>query len=122
MGPSVVVCPSSLSLCPSSLPCSSSLSLWLFLFELTSLLRHCHFRFRRRRHFLSPLLPLKLKEHMQYCINHPEEISKLAKVQNQVSEVKGVMIENIEKVHTDALQVAIYRHCPHCCVNWLMAI
>ncbi|XP_057761036.1 uncharacterized protein LOC130981457 [Arachis stenosperma] len=65
---------------------------------------------------------LKLKEHMQYCIDHPEEISKLAKVQNQVSEVKGVMIENIEKVHTDALQVAIYRHCPRWCVNWLMAI
>ncbi|KAL1321200.1 hypothetical protein HN51_065933 [Arachis hypogaea] len=40
----------------------------------------------------------KLKEHMQYCIDHPEEISKLAKVQNQVSEVKGVMMENIEKV------------------------
>lgn len=40
----------------------------------------------------------KLKEHMQYCIDHPEEISKLAKVKAQVSEVKGVMMENIEKV------------------------
>ncbi|KAL2244542.1 vesicle-associated membrane protein 721-like [Sesamum indicum] len=40
----------------------------------------------------------KLKEHMQYCIEHPEEISKLAKVKAQVSEVKGVMMENIEKV------------------------
>uniref|UniRef100_K4AE39 Longin domain-containing protein n=1 Tax=Setaria italica TaxID=4555 RepID=K4AE39_SETIT len=40
----------------------------------------------------------KLKEHMQYCVDHPEEISKLAKVQAQVSEVKGVMMENIEKV------------------------
>ncbi|MED6138407.1 hypothetical protein PIB30_073963 [Stylosanthes scabra] len=40
----------------------------------------------------------KLKDHMQYCADHPEEISKLAKVQNQVSEVKGVMMENIEKV------------------------
>lgn len=36
---------------------------------------------------------------MQYCIDHPEEISKLAKVKAQVSEVKGVMMENIEKVH-----------------------
>lgn len=35
---------------------------------------------------------------MQYCIDHPEEISKLAKVKAQVSEVKGVMMENIEKV------------------------
>lgn len=40
----------------------------------------------------------KLKEHMRYCIEHPEEISKLAKVKAQVSEVKGVMMENIEKV------------------------
>ncbi|GMY34928.1 vesicle-associated membrane protein 722-like [Fagus crenata] len=40
----------------------------------------------------------KLKEHMQYCVEHPEEISKLAKVKAQVSEVKGVTMENIEKV------------------------
>ncbi|XP_006650747.1 vesicle-associated membrane protein 721-like [Oryza brachyantha] len=40
----------------------------------------------------------KLKEHMQYCADHPDEISKLAKVKAQVSEVKGVMMENIEKV------------------------
>ncbi|WOL08045.1 vesicle-associated membrane protein [Canna indica] len=40
----------------------------------------------------------KLKEHMQYCVDHTEEISKLAKVKAQVSEVKGVMMENIEKV------------------------
>nr|GEV01389.1 vesicle-associated membrane protein 722 [Tanacetum cinerariifolium] len=40
----------------------------------------------------------KLKEQMQYCVEHPEEISKLAKVKAQVSEVKGVMMENIEKV------------------------
>ncbi|KAL0924714.1 hypothetical protein M5K25_005566 [Dendrobium thyrsiflorum] len=38
----------------------------------------------------------KLKEHMQYCADHPEEISKFAKVKAQVSEVKGVMMENIE--------------------------
>ncbi|KAK6122844.1 hypothetical protein DH2020_043425 [Rehmannia glutinosa] len=40
----------------------------------------------------------KLKEQMQYCVDHPEEISQLAKVKAQVSEVKGVMMENIEKV------------------------
>ncbi|KAG6398151.1 hypothetical protein SASPL_139605 [Salvia splendens] len=40
----------------------------------------------------------KLKEQMLYCIEHPEEISKFAKVKAQVSEVKGVMMENIEKV------------------------
>ncbi|CAN6807340.1 unnamed protein product, partial [Brassica oleracea] len=40
----------------------------------------------------------KLKEHMQYCVDHPEEINKLVKVKAQVTEVKGVMMENIEKV------------------------
>lgn len=40
----------------------------------------------------------KLKEQMQYCVDNPEEINKLAKVKAQVSEVKGVMMENIEKV------------------------
>lgn len=40
----------------------------------------------------------KLKEHMRYCADHPEEINKIAKVKAQVSEVKGVMMENIEKV------------------------
>ncbi|XP_019169813.1 PREDICTED: vesicle-associated membrane protein 721-like [Ipomoea nil] len=40
----------------------------------------------------------KLRDHMQYCVDHPEEVSKLSKVKAQVSEVKGVMMENIEKV------------------------
>ena len=35
---------------------------------------------------------------MQYCVDHPEEINKLSKVKAQVTEVKGVMMENIEKV------------------------
>ncbi|KAI3964524.1 hypothetical protein MKW92_008583 [Papaver armeniacum] len=39
-----------------------------------------------------------LKEHMQYCMNHPEEISKLSKLKAQMSEVKGIMMDNIEKV------------------------
>ncbi|KAK8942769.1 Vesicle-associated membrane protein 721 [Platanthera zijinensis] len=39
----------------------------------------------------------KLKEQMQYCMDHPDEISRLAKVQAQVSQVKEVMMENIEK-------------------------
>ncbi|XP_051129524.1 putative vesicle-associated membrane protein 726 [Andrographis paniculata] len=40
----------------------------------------------------------KLKEHMKYCCEHPEEINKLVKVEAQVAEVKGVMMENIDKV------------------------
>lgn len=53
--------------------------------------------------FLSAHYRSKLKEHMQYCVDHPEEISKLAKVKAQVSEVKGVMMENIEKVRSKLL-------------------
>jgi hypothetical protein len=47
--------------------------------------------------FFFPPRP-KLKEHMRYCDQHPEEIDKLAKVKAQVTEVKGVMMQNIEKV------------------------
>jgi hypothetical protein len=35
---------------------------------------------------------------MQYRVDHPEEISKLAKVKAQVYEVKGILMEYIEKV------------------------
>lgn len=35
---------------------------------------------------------------MQYCINHPEEMSKLSKLRAQITEVKGIMMDNIEKV------------------------
>lgn len=40
----------------------------------------------------------KLREHMQYCVDHKEEINKLEKVKDQVAQVKGVMMDNIDKV------------------------
>ncbi|KAG9459011.1 hypothetical protein H6P81_003519 [Aristolochia fimbriata] len=40
----------------------------------------------------------RLKEHMQYCMGHPEEMSKLSKLKAQMTEVKGIMMDNIEKV------------------------
>ncbi|MCL7044146.1 hypothetical protein MKW94_002653 [Papaver nudicaule] len=39
-----------------------------------------------------------MKDHMRYIIEHADEIGKLSKVQAQVSEVKSIMIENIDKV------------------------
>lgn len=39
-----------------------------------------------------------MKEHMQYIIDHADEIEKLLKVKAQVSEVKSIMLENIDKV------------------------
>ncbi|KAE9602155.1 hypothetical protein Lal_00050250 [Lupinus albus] len=38
-----------------------------------------------------------MKEHMKYIIDHAEEIEKLIKVKAQVSEVKSLMLENIDK-------------------------
>lgn len=38
-----------------------------------------------------------IKEHMQYVIEHAEEIEKLLKVKAQVSEVKSIMLENLDK-------------------------
>ncbi|KAK8498632.1 hypothetical protein V6N12_038579 [Hibiscus sabdariffa] len=70
----------------------------------------------------------KLKEYMQFCVEHPEEISRLAKVKAQVSEVKGVMMENIEKVldrgekiellvdKTEDLRSQSY--CSRCAAHW----
>ncbi|MCL7025623.1 hypothetical protein MKW94_017011 [Papaver nudicaule] len=53
----------------------------------------------------------RLKEHMQYCMNHPEEISKLSKLKAQMSEVKGIMMDNIEKVYNGNNQIDIYADC-----------
>lgn len=39
----------------------------------------------------------KLREHMQYIVDHPEEVDKFSKIQSQVDEVKGVMLQNIDK-------------------------
>lgn len=49
--------------------------------------------------FLIWLCRPALKEHMQYCMNHPEEMSKLSKLKAQITEVKGIMMDNIEKVY-----------------------
>lgn len=38
-----------------------------------------------------------MKQHMQYIIDHAQEIEKLVKVKAQVSEVKSIMLENIDK-------------------------
>lgn len=47
----------------------------------------------------------KMKEQMKYCVAHPEEIDKIAKVKAQVSEVKGVMLDNIEKVFLTKISI-----------------
>ncbi|EPS64544.1 hypothetical protein M569_10239 [Genlisea aurea] len=38
-----------------------------------------------------------LKEHMRYMIDHADEMDKLLKVKARVSEVKSIMLENIDK-------------------------
>lgn len=32
-------------------------------------------------------------------MNHPDEMSKLSKLKSQITEVKGIMMDNIEKVN-----------------------
>ena len=39
-----------------------------------------------------------MKYHMDYTMEHPEETSKVAGLQKKVDEVKGVMVDNIERV------------------------
>ncbi|KAF8731756.1 hypothetical protein HU200_015690 [Digitaria exilis] len=42
------------------------------------------------------VLPI-IKQHIQYVLDHSEELDKTLKVQAQVSEVKNIMLDNIEK-------------------------
>lgn len=49
-------------------------------------------------HSLQEQFGPRLKGHMQFCQDHPEELNKVSKVQQQVSEVKTIMMDNIEKV------------------------
>ncbi|KAI7733428.1 hypothetical protein M8C21_003582, partial [Ambrosia artemisiifolia] len=39
----------------------------------------------------------RIKEQMDYCLNHPDEMNKLSKLKAQITEVKGIMMDNIEK-------------------------
>lgn len=39
-----------------------------------------------------------MKAQMDYCMEHPEELSKVAGLQKKVDEVKGIMVDNIEQV------------------------
>eukprot|EP00898_Chlorokybus_atmophyticus_P006580 jgi/Chlat1/6923/Chrsp52S06599 len=49
-------------------------------------------------HSLNKDYASKLREHMEFVTEHPEELSKVAKVQKEVDQVKHIMMENIEKV------------------------
>jgi len=39
-----------------------------------------------------------IKREMDYCMQHPEEISKTASIHRKVDEVKGIMVQNVESV------------------------
>ena len=43
---------------------------------------------------------LRLRDQMQYCTDHPEDVSKLSKVKAQVEQVKSVVMENIDKARS----------------------
>lgn len=45
---------------------------------------------------------------MQYCVEHPEEVSKLAQVKAQVSEVQEVMKANIDQVYSGNMAIPYF--------------
>jgi len=49
-------------------------------------------------HSLNKSFAPRLKEHLEYCSANPEAVSKVSHVQQQVSQVKEIMMDNIEKV------------------------
>jgi vesicle-associated membrane protein 72 len=49
-------------------------------------------------HSLDRAFGPKLRAHLEHCTNNPGEASKVSRVQQQVSEVKEIMMDNIEKV------------------------
>eukprot|EP00890_Picochlorum_soloecismus_P001994 jgi/Picsp_1/2796/NSC_01022-R1_r-snare vamp72-family len=49
-------------------------------------------------HSLDKSFGARLRYWMEYCETHPDDISKAAAVQKKVDEVKGIMVENIERV------------------------
>ncbi|KAK9830315.1 hypothetical protein WJX72_010959 [[Myrmecia] bisecta] len=49
-------------------------------------------------HSLDKTFGPRLKAHMDYCMEHPEELTKVAAVQKKVDEVKNIMVDNIERV------------------------
>ena len=70
----------------------------------------------------------RLKYHMDYCMEHPEELSRVAGLQKKVDEVKNVMVDNIEQVGgTSALRIACkineYRTCRKApAVSWSLTL
>jgi len=54
---------------------------------------------------------LRLRDQMQYCTDHPEEVSKLSKVKAQVEQVKSITMENIDKVITNVYQYMLSQTC-----------
>lgn len=56
-----------------------------------------------------------MKEHMKYIIEHAEEIEKLIKVKAQVSEVKSIMLENLDKVNDTLVHLEMF--CIACLSN-----
>jgi vesicle-associated membrane protein 72 len=39
-----------------------------------------------------------LREEMNYCMSHPNELDRVENVQNKIADVKGIVVQNIESV------------------------
>ncbi|KAI5082956.1 hypothetical protein GOP47_0002699 [Adiantum capillus-veneris] len=49
----------------------------------------------------------KLKDHMEYCLDHFQKLQKLPSVRDQVQELKESVLENIKKVHESQIKLEI---------------
>ena len=50
-----------------------------------------------------------MKTQMEWCMAHPEELSKVAGLQKKVDEVKSIMVDNIEQACPSLLPSARLR-------------
>ncbi|KAL2608897.1 hypothetical protein R1flu_027470 [Riccia fluitans] len=53
---------------------------------------------RLEAHSLDKKFGPVMKDQMTYCVQHPEELDKISKIQSQVQDVKGIMMQNIDKI------------------------
>ncbi|MCO5578515.1 hypothetical protein L7F22_032358 [Adiantum nelumboides] len=49
----------------------------------------------------------KIKDHMEYCLDHYKKLQKLPSVRDQVQELKESVLDNIRKIHESQIKLEI---------------
>ncbi|MCO5571079.1 hypothetical protein L7F22_024811 [Adiantum nelumboides] len=58
-------------------------------------------------HVLDQEFGPKIKDHMEYCLDHFHKLEKLPSVRDQVQELKESVLDNIKKVHESQIKLEI---------------